>query len=193
MLRRACVIGFPATALWAAAPFALAADPPQAVAEEDVQVQRSGQGFTVDLSFYAPVPPAQAWAVLTDFEHMPEFLPNLTSSHVNKLSDIELKVSQTGVAKYGVFSANFESIREITLTPETEIHAHGVGGNLQHLESVMQLHPEGNGTKLIYHVEALAGFWFPPLIGPSLVRHDTAAQFSAMVREMLRRRGFAIL
>jgi carbon monoxide dehydrogenase subunit G len=178
---------FTALALAVSAPAVWATDATPAVAEEDVLVQRSGQGFTVDLSFYVPVAPAQAWAVLTDFEHMPEFLPNLTSSHVSKLGDNELKVSQTGVAKYGVFSANFESIREITLTPETEIHAHGIGGNLQHLESVMHLHPEGNGTKLVYHVEAMAGFWFPPLIGPSLVRHDTAAQFSAMVREMQRR------
>lgn len=187
MWRRASLVFFTVTTLWISAPYALAADPPQAVAEEDVQVQRTGQSFTIDLSFYAPVPPARAWAVLTDFEHMAEFLPNLTSSHVSKLSDTELKVSQTGVAKYGMFSTNFESVREITLTPETEIHAHGVGGNLQHLESVMHLHPEGSGTKLVYHVEAMAGFWFPPLIGPSLVRHDTAAQFSAMVREMQRR------
>jgi carbon monoxide dehydrogenase subunit G len=186
MWRRACLRFFTATALWAAAPYALAADAPTPIPEEDVQVQRNGQSFTIDLSFYAPVPPARAWTVLTDFEHMAEFLPNLTSSRVSKLSDTELKVSQTGVAKYGVFSTNFESVREITLVPETEIHAHGVGGNLQHLESVMHLHPEGSGTRMVYHAEALAGFWFPPLVGPSLVRHDTAAQFTAMVQHMLK-------
>lgn len=187
MLRRTYLACFAASTLWAAAPYALATDAPQAVAEEDVQVQRTGQSFTIDLGFYAPVPPARAWAVLTDFEHMAGFLPSLTSSHVSKVSDTELRVSQTGVAKYGMFSTDFESIREVTLVPETEIRAHGVGGNLQHLESVMQLHPEGSGTRLVYHVEAQAGFWFPPLIGPSLVRHDTAAQFSAMVHEMERR------
>ena len=29
----------------------------------------------------------------------------------------------------------------------------------------------------------------PPLVGPAMVQHETAAQFSAMVREMVRRQG----
>lgn len=167
--------------------WAMAADLQSLVSERDVQVVRSGKSFTVDVTFYAPVTPAQAWAVLTDFEHMRDFLPNLTSSQVSELSETVLKVSQTGVARYGFFSANFESIREISLAPQREIRAHGVGGNVQHMESVMQLHAEGAGTRLIYHAEVLPGFWFPPLIGPAMVRHDTAQQFSAMLNEMIRR------
>lgn len=165
----------------------MTADGQSLVSDSDVRVEGSGGNFTVDLTMYAPVAPSLAWAVLTDFEHMGEFVPNLVSSQVIERSDNLLKVNQKGVARYGLFSANFESIREIRLSPPREIRAHGVGGNIRRMESVMQLQTEGAGTRLNYHAEVLPGFWFPPLIGPALVRHDTAEQFSAMLREMTRR------
>ncbi|BDT66561.1 hypothetical protein os1_07240 [Comamonadaceae bacterium OS-1] len=168
-------------------PSALAADAPAAVADGDVHVERANGSFTVDMAVHAPVDAARAWAVLTDFEHMADFVPNLTSSQVTERSDTLVKVTQKGVAKYGFFSTPFESVREIHLDPPHEIRAHGVGGNILRMESRMQLEPEGSGTRLTYHAEVLPGFWFPPVIGPSLVRHETAEQFSAMVREMQRR------
>lgn len=165
----------------------LAADGPPLVADTDVRVERTGANFTVDLTMHAPVEPALAWTVLTDFEHMADFVPNLTSSQVTERSETLLKVAQKGVARYGIFSTHFESLREIHLTPLREIRAHGVGGNIQRMESLMQLEADGAGTRLTYHAEVLPGFWFPPLIGPALVRHETAEQFSAMLHEMVRR------
>lgn len=158
------------------------------LSDQDVHVERADGGFVVDVVMHAPVRPAQAWAVLTDFEHMASFVPNLNSSRVLERGDGVLKVLQQGVARYGVFSANFESLREIRLTPFSEIRAHGLGGNIQRMESLMRLDPEGSGTRLSYHAEAQPGFWFPPMIGPALVRNETAEQFSAMLDEMLRRR-----
>ena len=166
---------------------AVAADGQPLVSESDVRVVRSGGSFTVDVSVHVPVDTAQAWAVLTDFEHMAEFVPNLTSSQVTEHSDTVLKVEQKGLARYGIFSSHFESIREIHLVPMREIRAHGLGGNIQRMESLMQLEAEEAGTRLTYHAEVLPGFWLPPLIGPALVRRETAEQFSAMLQEMLRR------
>ncbi len=187
MLRKLFFILWALVALFCPVQAALSADEPPLVPDGDVNVQRSGGSFTVDTSMFTPVPPALAWAVLTDFDHMGSFIPNLTSSQVLERGDAMLKVAQKGVARYGFFSANFESIREISLSPQREIRAHNVGGNVKRMESVMQLQAEGSGTRLHYHAEVQPGFWFPPLIGPALVRHETAEQFSAMLREMVRR------
>ena len=173
-------------ALWPV-PFALAGDTPVAVADSDVHVDRANGSFTVDISIHVPVEAEKAWAVLTDFEHMADFVPNLTSSQVTDRSPTLVKVTQKGIAKYGVFSSHFESTREIHLVPSHEIRAHGVGGNIKRMESAMLLEPDATGTQLTYHAEVLPGFWFPPLIGPSLVQHEAAEQFSAMLREMVKR------
>jgi hypothetical protein len=56
------------------------------------------------------------------------------------------------------------------------------------MDSVMRLEPEPGGIRLQYHAEVQPNFWLPPMIGPALVQHETAEQFSAMIHEMLRRK-----
>lgn len=182
-----------AAALFATACAALILGAAPAVADapvltDDVKVERSAEGFTVDVKMFAPVAPSLAWAVLTDFERMAEFIPNLTHSQVLARDNETLRVRQKGVAHYGPFSHEFDSLREIHLLPPHEIQAHGIGGNLKRMDSVMQIEPDGSGTRLRYHVELVPDFWLPPRLGPSFIRHETAEQFSAMINEMLRRR-----
>ncbi|KAB2968148.1 SRPBCC family protein [Zoogloea sp.] len=161
-----------------------------AVADSAVHVERTANGgFAVDLVMHAHVPPALAWAVLTDFEHMASFVPNLARSQVLSSQGNLLQVSQKGTARYGPFSTEFESIRDIQLTPKREIRAHGTGGSVKQMESLMQVEASDEGTRLHYHAEVLPGFWFPPWIGTALVRHETAEQFSAIISEMQRRQS----
>jgi len=166
-----------------------AGDSLPAVPDDAVRVERAGPSFTVDVVMHAPVAPPLAWAVLTDFAHMADFVPNLARSEILESRDNLVKVGQKGTARYGFFSTDFESVREMRLTPIREIRAHGIGGNLKRLESVMQLEAEPGGTRLLYHAEVVPGFWFPPMIGPALVRHETAEQFSAVIQEMTRRQA----
>lgn len=169
---------------WSAGP-ARAQTPP--LDESDVHVVRAGDAFTVDVEMHPPVPPRQAWAVLTDFEHMARFVPNLSASEVLERDGNHLKIKQTGAAHYAVFSLNFDSIREVQLDPFRQILAHGIGGNVKKMESATVLEPESGGTHLHYHAEVTPQTPLPPLVGPAAVRQQTAAQFNAMIEEMLRR------
>ena len=184
--RRKLLLLSMAAALSPRLPLAAETPAPALLSEHDVQVQPVGQGFSVDFSIHTPVSQALAWAVLTDFEHMGQFLPGLTSSQVAERSETMVKVSQAGVVRYGLFSSAFESIREITITPRSQIRSHSIGGTVQS-DSLMQLQPEGEGTHLTYHADVVPGRWFPPLVGPAVARRETSEQFSAMLREMLRR------
>jgi len=172
-----------------AVPVAMADKADAYVDEHDVQVSRAESHFSVNMDVHAPVPLATAWEVLTDFEHMASFVGNLDSSEVLERRDNNsLRIRQTGKARFGIFSSEFSTEREIVLTPMREILAHGTGGNIKRMESRMRIEPEEGGVRLRYHAEVEPDFWLPPLIGPSMVRHETAEQFSAMIREMLRRR-----
>ncbi len=168
-------------------PIALAAQAEPYVDEHDVQVSRAESRFSVDMDVHAPVKLETAWEVLTDFEHMASFIGNLNSSEVLERRDNTLRIRQSGKARFGIFSSEFSTEREIVLTPMREIRAHGTGGNLRRMDSLMRIEPEDGGVRLRYHAEVEPDFWLPPLLGPSMVRHETAEQFSAMIREMLRR------
>ena len=159
------------------------------VDDKDIQVARQGAGWLVEGSFVVPVSPAVAWEVLTDFDHMGRFLTNLSFSQVLDRQGNVLQVEQRGIARFGLFSFKFQSLREITLTPVSHIHARGLSGNIKHFVSDLRVAEEGSGTRLTYRAEMEPDFWLPSLQGPSLLRHEMAEQFSAMVAEMLRRAG----
>ncbi|MBN8440409.1 MAG: SRPBCC family protein [Thauera sp.] len=173
--------------LWPALLRPAAADTAAYVSDHDVHVVRVGSHFTVDMVAFAPVAAERAWAVLTDFEHMADFMPNLRSSEVLERNGSVIKVRQAGEARYGIFSSRFDFVREFTLSPRVDIRAYSTGGNIRRMDSLMHLEPEAAGTRLQYHAEVEPDFWLPPVLGPSFVRHETAEQFSAMIREMVRR------
>jgi ribosome-associated toxin RatA of RatAB toxin-antitoxin module len=158
------------------------------VHSRDIVVNRTDEGFTVDVDIVVPVPVSNMWAVITDFERMTDFIPNLTESKVLLRKQNWVRVQQKGYTRIGPFRLDFASTREIQMTPEREMQAHGTAGNLKRVESITRLTTVGTGTRLEYHVEAEPDFWIPPLVGPYVVREQTAEQFSALVGEMIRRR-----
>jgi carbon monoxide dehydrogenase subunit G len=186
-LNTLCVNALAAMALGWATPGHAADLPAPAVPEQAVRVERNDSGFSIDLVMHASASPAVAWAVLTDFDHMAEFIPNLSSSQVVQRGENALQIRQTGHSHWGPLTMHFESLREVTLLPQREIRTHGLSGTVKRVDSSMTLEAEGSGTLLHYHTEVDPGAWFPPLLGPAKVRQETAAQFSAILQEMERR------
>lgn len=168
------------------------ATPSAAVSDRDVRVQRQGSAFSVDVVMQAPVPPAVAWEVLTDFEGMPRYQKDLKSSEVLERAPDRMLVRQKGVARIGPFSRAFESTREMALTPQRSIRARQVSGStLRQMSSLMTLEPAAGGTRLSYHADMEPESELPPLFGPAFVQHEMAQQFSATIREMVRRQTAA--
>ena len=61
-----------------------------------VTAKKDGQTITVDAVFKVVATQRQAWDVLTDFAHMPNFVSNLESSKVVSRSGNVLQVAQKG-------------------------------------------------------------------------------------------------
>src|SRR4051794_31763858 len=101
---------------------ALAQSPPATLAEGvEVTVQRSGSVVIVDALVHLPVSPEEAWATISDYDHMTDFLPGLVESKVLTREGNRLRVVQKGHATRGPLSFSFENVRDIDLTPPTEI------------------------------------------------------------------------
>lgn len=153
----------------------------------DIDVHQRGRTFVVDATLRAPVPPAVAWEVLTDFEHMESFVPNLADSHIVARDGNRLTILQHGVARFGLLSVRFESERLVTLTPPATIRSTQLRGSMEQLDSLTTFAPDGSGTRLTYHVEAIPGTLYPDFVARHFLRHEVAEQFDAIAREMVRR------
>ncbi|MGE5386379.1 MAG: SRPBCC family protein [Betaproteobacteria bacterium] len=176
----------------AALPLAAVAEALAWVQPDDVRVERLAEGIRIELEMNAPVTQVAAWRVLIDFDNMARFVPNLESSRVVFSQANTLKIEQRGTAHFGPFSQRFESVREITLSPQREVAVRQLSGTARRMESRMRLSPGGDGnTRLEYRAEIVPDMPIPPLFGPSFVRHEIAEQFTAMINEMVRRQNLA--
>lgn len=180
MRRRLFLLGALLTAAWRPA----AALDPALVAVD----YRDGTYFG-SLEMTVAVPPAQALAVLTDFDRMAEFMPGLNSSRIVAREGNVYRVAQQGRAQFGPVGFNYESERRIEIVDGPRILSRGLAGSAKRMASEMQLHAVAGGTRLEYRIEIVPDSWLPGVVGRSFFRNQLAEQFTALEREMLRRQA----
>jgi len=154
-----------------------------------IAVTRDGPKYYVDASLYTAAPPQVAWDVLTDFDRMATFVPNLETSRAAVRSGNRVTLQQRGVARFGPLAFPFESQREIELVPIEIIRSRQTVGSMRHLVSLTTLSAEGTGTRIDYHVEADPGALYPSFVMQPFLKGEVAEQFAAIEREMRRRAG----
>lgn len=152
-----------------------------------ISVTSAGATYVCDAVMFAPVPPAVAWEVLTDFEHMADWVPNVGASRVLKRENDSATIEQRGTAKFGVASFAYTTERRIEMNKPVVIRSTQIKGSLRRVESLMTLEPDGKGTRLNYHLEVVPSLLVRAVMSRSFLEHEIAEQFGAIVGEMTRR------
>ncbi len=164
-----------------------------AYAEPDVvvSVERNGDAFVIDAHTLIKASRRIAWDVLTDFDHMVDVMSNLKSSRILERKGNTLRVAQVGTARYGFFSYDFSSEREIRLEPMKRILARQISGNARSFASEMSLSSTDAGIELAYHAELVPDSGIARLFGGPFVQHEVEEQLGEMVGEIDRRKNAA--
>ena len=157
---------------------------------QQVEIETDGQGeyITVTASAEMLVDPRTAWNVITDYDHLAEFIPYMGSSRVVRRDADQLLVEQTGEFSFLFFRQPVQARLAIVESPQLRVMARAVGGNLREMEGRYTLERLPAGTvRLSYSGRLLPDFAVPPVVGKMVVRNVLAKQFSAMIREIVRR------
>ncbi len=153
-----------------------------------IDVTYDGETYVLKAVMFAAVPPATAWEVLTDFPNMPKWVPNLRESSIIKPGEKQFTIEQKGTAKFGAFTFNWASQREVVLTQQSSILSTQVKGSLKKQQSLMMLSAEGEGTRMNYRLELVPTFPASAALSEDLLKRETEEQFVAIVGEMLKRK-----
>ena len=168
----------------------VAATPALAAAvDTQVAVSRRGDVFLVDAVLVAPVSGREAWNVLTDFDAMSAFVPNLDTSRVTARNGERLRVEQTGVARWGPLAHAFSMVREVELEPMQLVRSRSLSESPMQVRSQTRFASVAGGTEIRHHVEISLDTWMPAALIEPFLRHEVREQFDAVVAEMLRRRA----
>lgn len=168
--------------------FAAHAESASGTQDIEVTAKKVANMVVIDVSMLVAATPRETWDVLTDYDHMPQFLPNLQSSKILSKSPTRLEVAQKGGATHGPISITFDVVRDVQLKPYSEIVSHVISGDLKKVDGTTRLSPEGNGTRITFHSESIPNVWVPPGIGPTLIENETRGQFGDMRAEIMKRR-----
>ena len=156
------------------------------IADEQVAVEQRDGVYVARLAVQVPVPPLLAQTVLTDFEHMPDFIPGLEESRVLARGERRWHLAQRGVARFGPFRLGFTSERLVELLADGRIVSTGLAG-VRKMRSEVRLQATAGGTLLDYRLELLPEQWIPASLGVNFMQHELAGQFTALTQEMERR------
>ena len=155
----------------------------------EVHVEKAGDAVVVDVRATVNVPPSIAWDVLTDYDHMADFVSALKTSRVLSRSGNRLEVEQKGGAQFGFLHFDFSSVRAVDLTPQREIRSRLLRGDFERFDFTTRVETANGSTVIIHHGDYVPKRWVPPGVGPSIIASQTELQYRELIAEMLRRQG----
>ncbi|HKA38633.1 MAG TPA: SRPBCC family protein [Burkholderiales bacterium] len=156
-----------------------------AAADVSVEATRDGDAVEVEAVAEIAVGVARAWEVLTDYNRLAEFVPDLHESRVVSRKGDNAVVEQKGAARFLFFSYPIEVRLAVTEHPRQRIESRAVAGNFRELRSVYTLEPREGGVRLRYHGRLVPDFQLP-LFHTYVLKSNVEATFRAMVEEIER-------
>jgi Polyketide cyclase / dehydrase and lipid transport len=183
---RALVLGFSL-----GIPLALAQAPALTDAQDAtdivVHVKKNGAIIIVDVEMPVRASPLAAWDVLTDYDHMAQFVANVQASKITERNGNMLVVAQTSGTAFGVLKFSFDNVREVELVPHREIRSKLISGDMKASAFTTRIVSDGIGTRVFNHGEFVPTMWVPPVIGTAFLEAETRRQFHELRNEIMRR------
>lgn len=145
--------------------------------------------YDVRVDGFVRATPQQIWKVLTDYDAMHIFVPDLTSSKVISRNGNEVIVAQEGKASFLFISKKIHLVLRVTEQPFSRIDIALVSGNMKQYASHWDLLPitrEGvfAGTRISYFGKLEPDFFAPSLFGSSMVETSVKKMVEAMIVEI---------
>ncbi|HEV2041697.1 MAG TPA: SRPBCC family protein [Casimicrobiaceae bacterium] len=173
-------------------PLALAQAPlradPHAASDIVVHVKKNGATIIVDVEMAVQAPPLAAWEVLTDYDHMAQFVTNVQSSKITDRKGNTLVVAQKSGTSFGLLKFSFDNVREVELVPHSEVHSKLISGDMKASAFTTRIVSDGGGGARVFnHGEFVPTMWVPPVVGTAFLEAETRRQFHELRNEMMRR------
>ena len=158
----------------------------QAWAEASVQVESKGTTLYVQAEITTAADSKTAWAVLSDYDHWTEFIPDLVVSRVISRPGDPLQLEQR--ARIPTMP-NFPvvMILQVEETPSERIRFYRTAGNVQSFAGEWLIEDKPGKVRLIYRAVVMPGFPMPPQVSMEIFRSDAKVRMEAMAQEMARR------
>jgi hypothetical protein len=168
--------------------------PWQAAAQQmwaKARVDRSMLSGNVDILAFIDVPAdlAAAWQVLTDYNRLAEFVPDMHASRIVSKPGEPIQVYQRGKKSWLLVDIPMELVFRMDETPSSSIRFRMLSGNIRGMQGEWQLSPFGQGVRIKYVAHMKPGLLAPRAPGDFLlIEADIENMLLSIGKEILRRK-----
>lgn len=169
-------------AIATAAPSGTAA---QADAPERIAVHAHEGVYRVAAAFSVPEAPAIVLAMLTDYEQIPRFMPDVTSSQVLERAGGRALVAQEANPRVLMFSRRVHLVLDVEERPEAIRFRDRCRKSFSHYEGAWQIsETDDGGTAVTYELVMKPSFSVPGFAIRRLLRQDAARMIDRLETEI---------
>jgi len=145
--------------------------------------------YEVDATGTVAAPLPKVWRILTSYERMAEFVPDMESCKILSRNGNEVILEQFGVARFLFMSKAIHLIVRVTEQPMSSIDISLISGDMKHYESHWELIPvpETGGTRIVYSGKMIPNFYVPGILGSKMIRSDIERMMNAVLARIDRR------
>lgn len=158
-----------------------------AAAPPAVNFQQQGTHLLVSGELTVPVSPATAWAVLTDYERVPEFVPGMRVSRVLEQSGNTRVVEQQGEMQANNMRMLFMGTLRITEEPTSRLSVQFLSGTFRNMQGQWTLQGKRAPVTLAYQLDFDAGTPYPSPVMVGMLQQQVIHWVTSLAAEMERR------
>ena len=154
-----------------------------------VSVKSAEGAYELDSSFNVRVSSAKAWEVLSDYEHIGEFVPFIKESVVEGRGNGHVYVRQLAVGKFWFFSRNIAILLDVEeRSPESIIFQDIAYRDFESYHGYWKIDAlDPNECLVHYHLTVNPSFAMPPFASKGLFRSNIQDLVDQVRAEMLHR------
>ena len=155
--------------------------------EPQVAVNESSGVYSVRAQFEVPQPAATALTVLTDYEQIPRFMPEVKSSRIVERSNDRLVIEQEAVARVMLFSKRVFLRLDVRIADD-EIHFRDASGrSFNTYEGTWRVGEQHGRTTVRYELRARPAFDVPSFLLTRLFKRDALQMIERLQIEIAAR------
>lgn len=132
-----------------------------------------------------PASPQRIWVVLTDYDHLADFIPSLKSSRVLKREADHLLLYQQGKIWFPMYRRKPQVIFRVKEHPLRMVRFEAIQGEFLVNKGTWSLKPMEGGTMIRYEAVVEPDFWIPQWVLYELERQTMKQTIRAVIKKCL--------
>ena len=154
-----------------------------------VSVREDRGVYSVAARFEIPQSAAQALAVLSDYERIPRFMPEIRTSVVLSRTAGRILVEQEAISRFMMFSKKVHLLLEVTQDDSSLRFVDRCGKSFTTYEGAWRTTTAAGRTTVLYELRAQPAFDVPEFILKRLLKRDSVQMIDRLQREIAARAG----